>query len=163
MAVYGRWPLATRFLLSHFLVSFDRGFLLHLLCFVPLQNCSDTERPRLSYRSGCFLSHELLMVLLSVLNPRSVGAIDPPKFFRVLCQGPRISPNPSIAGFFTFHPISRIFEFIGGCLTCQLFLLVRRHPSFLRQLRPGMMAGVAVASIAVLMLAFDYVGYRHQW
>ncbi len=60
-------------------------------------------------------------------------------------------------------PYSRIFEFIGGCLTCQLFLLARRHPGFLRQLRPGMMAGVAVAAIAVLLVAFDYVGNRHQW
>jgi peptidoglycan/LPS O-acetylase OafA/YrhL len=60
-------------------------------------------------------------------------------------------------------PYSRIFEFIGGCLTCQLFLLVRRHPSCLRRLHPGMMAAAAVAAIAVLVVAFDYVGNHHQW
>ena len=60
-------------------------------------------------------------------------------------------------------PYARVFEFIGGVLTCQLFLLVRRQPELRARLWPGGMAWLAIVVIAALFAAFFYHGMRNPW
>lgn len=59
-------------------------------------------------------------------------------------------------------PYSRIFEFIGGCLTCQLYRLARDGRISLR-LSTGMVAWLAVAVTAVLFALFRYFGETNPW
>jgi peptidoglycan/LPS O-acetylase OafA/YrhL len=60
-------------------------------------------------------------------------------------------------------PYCRLPEFIGGVLTCQLYLLVRRQPRLVEQLRPGVTAAAAIGTIAVLFAQFRYFGGHDPW
>jgi peptidoglycan/LPS O-acetylase OafA/YrhL len=60
-------------------------------------------------------------------------------------------------------PYSRIFEFIGGVLICQLFRLVRARPELRARIPSGLLALVAIAAIAVLFAAFQYLGEHNPW
>ncbi|MGA8398286.1 MAG: acyltransferase [Stellaceae bacterium] len=65
--------------------------------------------------------------------------------------------------FLYISPNSRIFEFVGGCLTCQLFLLLRRDGQLDRDSRPRHLGWLAVALIAVILFAFDRVSQHQPW
>jgi peptidoglycan/LPS O-acetylase OafA/YrhL len=60
-------------------------------------------------------------------------------------------------------PYARIFEFIGGCLTAQLFRLVRARSDLRARIPSGILALVAIAVIAVLFSAFRYLGMHNPW
>jgi peptidoglycan/LPS O-acetylase OafA/YrhL len=60
-------------------------------------------------------------------------------------------------------PYSRIFEFVGGVLTCQLFRLARSRPDLRARIPSGLLALVAIAAIAVLFAAFQYLGEHNPW
>jgi peptidoglycan/LPS O-acetylase OafA/YrhL len=60
-------------------------------------------------------------------------------------------------------PYSRIFEFIGGVLTCQLFRLVRRKRSFIDGISRGALAWLAIIVMAILFGLFRYFGGHDPW
>ena len=60
-------------------------------------------------------------------------------------------------------PYSRIFEFIGGVLTCQLYRLVRARPELRARIPSGALGFAAVVAIAVLFAAFRYLGEYNPW
>ena len=60
-------------------------------------------------------------------------------------------------------PYSRIFKFIGGCLTCQLFLLVRRQPGSPGRINPGVIAWIAIVATIVLFVEFRDLGRSNPW
>jgi peptidoglycan/LPS O-acetylase OafA/YrhL len=60
-------------------------------------------------------------------------------------------------------PYSRIFEFIGGVLTCQLFRLVRRQRRFDDGSGSGAMAWLAIVVMAILFGFFRYFGEYNPW
>ena len=60
-------------------------------------------------------------------------------------------------------PYARIFEFIGGVLTCQLFRLARAQPALMSRLPSGILALAALASMSVLFVAFRYLGEHNPW
>ena len=60
-------------------------------------------------------------------------------------------------------PYCRIFEFIGGVLTCQLFRLVRREGIPVRSLHPGLIATAGIALMAALFVPFCYLGETNPW
>src|SRR5204863_3036131 len=62
-----------------------------------------------------------------------------------------------------FSPYSRIFEFIGGCLTCQLFLLARLEPAWRERLRPALLGPLAIVVMTGLWGAFFYNGIHNPW
>jgi peptidoglycan/LPS O-acetylase OafA/YrhL len=62
-----------------------------------------------------------------------------------------------------FSPYARIFEFIGGCLTAQAFLLVRRNPALRSRICSGVLAWLAIAVMLSLWAAFFYNGMRNPW
>ena len=65
--------------------------------------------------------------------------------------------------FLYFSPYSRIFEFVGGCLTCQLFLLLRRDGGLQIQRRLSWLAWLATALIAVVFALYLSVAFTHPW
>jgi len=58
-------------------------------------------------------------------------------------------------------PYSRIFEFIGGCLTCQLYRLLRRETGL--AVPVAALAWSAVAVAAILFALFRYFGEFNPW
>lgn len=64
--------------------------------------------------------------------------------------------------FLYISPYSRIFEFIGGCLTCQLFLLRRRDASG-REQDLGWLSWLAAGLIGALLILYHYAAYHHPW
>ena len=60
-------------------------------------------------------------------------------------------------------PYSRIFEFIGGVLTCQLYRLVRARPELRARIPSGSLAVLAVVLITVMFAAFRYLGVVSHW
>jgi peptidoglycan/LPS O-acetylase OafA/YrhL len=62
-----------------------------------------------------------------------------------------------------FSPYARIFEFIGGCLTAQAFLLARGDARLRARLRTGAMAWIAIAAMFGLWGIFFYNGMRNPW
>jgi peptidoglycan/LPS O-acetylase OafA/YrhL len=58
-------------------------------------------------------------------------------------------------------PYGRIFEFIGGCLTCQLYLLLRGTPAA-RRLPVELLGWLACLLIAALIAVFWWAG-REPW
>ncbi len=60
-------------------------------------------------------------------------------------------------------PYVRIFEFAGGVLTCQLFLLIRDARRPLRPIVAGLMAWVAIAATMALFAAFVTIAAREPW
>jgi peptidoglycan/LPS O-acetylase OafA/YrhL len=60
-------------------------------------------------------------------------------------------------------PYSRIFEFIGGCLTCQLYRLIRRRQELAARLPTGAIAGLAVVAAAILFGLFRHFGAANPW
>ena len=60
-------------------------------------------------------------------------------------------------------PYSRIFEFIGGCLTCQLFRLTRSGEGIARRVPAGPLAWLAVAAAVILFVLFRYFGGANPW
>ncbi|HWB48167.1 MAG TPA: acyltransferase [Stellaceae bacterium] len=60
-------------------------------------------------------------------------------------------------------PYCRLPEFIGGVLTCQLFLLSRRQRSLLDRVRPAALGLVGIAVMAVLYAQFRYFGEHDPW
>ena len=59
-------------------------------------------------------------------------------------------------------PYSRIFEFIGGCLTCQLYRLAREGRIELR-IAASLIAWLAIAVAAILFVLFRYFGETNPW
>jgi peptidoglycan/LPS O-acetylase OafA/YrhL len=59
-------------------------------------------------------------------------------------------------------PYSRIFEFIGGCLTCQLYRLARGDGVALR-VPAGAIAWLSLAVATVLFVLFRYFGGANPW
>jgi peptidoglycan/LPS O-acetylase OafA/YrhL len=59
-------------------------------------------------------------------------------------------------------PYGRIFEFIGGCLTCQLYLLLRERPAA-RRWPAGLLGWLACLSMAALVAVFWWAGPREPW
>jgi peptidoglycan/LPS O-acetylase OafA/YrhL len=71
--------------------------------------------------------------------------------------------NDSFYRWFLYtSPYSRIFEFIGGCLTCQLFLLARRRPALSRPILEGL-AWLALAAIAAVLFAVSVTASVGSW
>jgi len=62
-----------------------------------------------------------------------------------------------------FSPYSRIFEFIGGVLTCQLFRLVSARPALLERINRDVLAWLAIAVMAILFGLFRYYGEANPW
>lgn len=60
-------------------------------------------------------------------------------------------------------PYSRIFEFIGGCLTCQLFLLLRRDGKLNQDSRLRHLGWIAGALIALTLVVFYEVSQHQPW
>jgi peptidoglycan/LPS O-acetylase OafA/YrhL len=60
-------------------------------------------------------------------------------------------------------PYSRVFEFIGGVLTCQLYRLLRARPELRARIPSGALAFAAIVAIAVLFFAFRYLGEHNPW
>jgi peptidoglycan/LPS O-acetylase OafA/YrhL len=60
-------------------------------------------------------------------------------------------------------PYSRIFEFIGGCLTCQLYRLLRRGTGSAVHIPVAALAWSAVAVAAILFALFRYFGEFNPW
>lgn len=65
--------------------------------------------------------------------------------------------------FLYFSPYSRIFEFIGGCLTCQLFLLLRRDGWLHRHTGLGQLSWLAAALIAIILLGYYHISQYQHW
>jgi peptidoglycan/LPS O-acetylase OafA/YrhL len=59
-------------------------------------------------------------------------------------------------------PYGRIFEFIGGCLTCQLYLMLRGTP-VARRLPVELLGWLACLLMAVLVAIFWWAGPREPW
>ncbi len=62
-----------------------------------------------------------------------------------------------------FSPYARVFEFTGGCLTAQAFLLVRREPALRNGIHSGILAVLAIAALLGLWTAFFYNGMHNPW
>ena len=62
-----------------------------------------------------------------------------------------------------FSPYARIFEFIGGCLTAQAFLLVRRNSELRRKFPAGIIGWLAIAAMLGLWAAMFYYGMHNPW
>lgn len=60
-------------------------------------------------------------------------------------------------------PYSRIFEFVGGCLTCQLYRLARARPELRARIPAKTLVAVSLALFAVLFAAFRYFGETNPW
>lgn len=60
-------------------------------------------------------------------------------------------------------PYCRLPEFVGGVLTCQLFLLSRRQRGVLDRVRPATLGIVGIAVMAVLFAQFHYFGRTGAW
>jgi peptidoglycan/LPS O-acetylase OafA/YrhL len=65
--------------------------------------------------------------------------------------------------FLYISPYSRIFEFVGGCLTCQLFLLLRADGGLEGRPALARLSWPAAALIAAILLCYGYVAPRHAW
>jgi peptidoglycan/LPS O-acetylase OafA/YrhL len=65
--------------------------------------------------------------------------------------------------FLYFSPYSRIFEFGAGCLTCQLYLLLRRDPGALRGLNFELLSWLPTGLIAVIVALCRIVGEHQPW
>jgi peptidoglycan/LPS O-acetylase OafA/YrhL len=65
--------------------------------------------------------------------------------------------------FLYVSPYCRLPEFIGGVLTCQLFLLSRRQRSVLDQVRPAALGMIGIAVMAMLYAQFRYFGETDPW
>jgi peptidoglycan/LPS O-acetylase OafA/YrhL len=72
-------------------------------------------------------------------------------------------PDSLYRWFLYISPYSRIFEFIGGCLTCQLFLLLRRDGKLDRRSGLRHLAWPAVALIAITLLVYYRVSQHQAW
>ena len=71
--------------------------------------------------------------------------------------------NDSFYRWFLYtSPYSRIFEFIGGCLTCQLFLLAQRRPPLPRPTLEAL-ACLAVGAIAAILFAVHTIDRTGAW
>ncbi|MGD0433159.1 MAG: acyltransferase [Acetobacteraceae bacterium] len=60
-------------------------------------------------------------------------------------------------------PYARIFEFIGGVLTCQLFRLISPHRMLVRRISSGATAWLAIGMMVVLFGFFRYYGEFNPW
>lgn len=60
-------------------------------------------------------------------------------------------------------PYCRLPEFIGGVLTCQLFLLSRRQRSVLDPVPAAWLGTVAIVVMAILYAQFRYFGEHDRW
>ena len=60
-------------------------------------------------------------------------------------------------------PYCRLPEFIGGVLTCQLFLLNRRQRSVLNRAPVAWLGTVAIVVMAILYAQFRYFGEHDRW
>lgn len=65
--------------------------------------------------------------------------------------------------FLYFSPYSRIFEFIGGCLTAQTYFLARRDMTLREKFPTGTMALAATVVMFGLWGTFFYYGMRNPW
>jgi peptidoglycan/LPS O-acetylase OafA/YrhL len=60
-------------------------------------------------------------------------------------------------------PYCRLPEFIGGVLTCQLYLLTRRQRIPIGTIRPAVIGLLGIAVMAVLFAQFRYFGETDPW
>jgi peptidoglycan/LPS O-acetylase OafA/YrhL len=60
-------------------------------------------------------------------------------------------------------PYSRIFEFIGGVLTCQLFRLISQRVNVVDRISTETMAWLAVGTMAILFCVMHYFGAYSPW
>ena len=65
--------------------------------------------------------------------------------------------------FLYISPYSRIFEFVGGCLTCQLFLLLRRDGWLLGRGSLGGFSWLAAALIGIVLVIYHHVSQGQHW
>lgn len=65
--------------------------------------------------------------------------------------------------FLYFSPYSRIFEFIGGVLTAQAFVLVRGNLRLRARIPAGILVWLALAVLLSLWALFFYNGMRNPW
>jgi peptidoglycan/LPS O-acetylase OafA/YrhL len=65
--------------------------------------------------------------------------------------------------FLYSSPYCRLPEFVGGVLTCQLFLLCRGRPSALARISPAVVGTLAIVVMAVLYAQFRYFGEHDPW
>lgn len=72
--------------------------------------------------------------------------------------------NDSLYRWFLYSsPYGRVLEFIGGCLTCQLFLLVRENSALRGRLNFEVLTWGSCALIAVAVIAFQHLGPVEPW
>jgi peptidoglycan/LPS O-acetylase OafA/YrhL len=60
-------------------------------------------------------------------------------------------------------PYARIFEFIGGVLTCQLFRLISQRRNVVDRISTETMAWLAVGTMAILFCLMHYFGAYSPW
>jgi len=65
--------------------------------------------------------------------------------------------------FVYVSPYARIFEFVGGCLTCQLYRLARARPALCARVPAATTAAAALVLFAALFVAFRYFGETDPW
>lgn len=65
--------------------------------------------------------------------------------------------------FLYFSPYSRIFEFLAGCLTCQLYLLLRCNPVALRRLNFELLSWLPAGLILGIVGLCQIVGGHQPW
>jgi peptidoglycan/LPS O-acetylase OafA/YrhL len=76
---------------------------------------------------------------------------------------PRTDFNNSLYRWLLYtSPYGRVFEFIGGCLTCQLYLLLRGTAAA-RRLPVELLGWLACLTMAVLVAVFWWVGPKEPW
>lgn len=72
--------------------------------------------------------------------------------------------NDSLYRWFLYSsPYGRVPEFIGGCLTCQLFLLVRENNALRSRLNFEALTWCPCVLIALFVLAFQHLGPVEPW
>jgi peptidoglycan/LPS O-acetylase OafA/YrhL len=65
--------------------------------------------------------------------------------------------------FLYTSPYGRIFEFIGGCITCQLFLLVRKNNKLRSRANIEILAWLPCILIAVMVILYQSIAPYHHW
>ena len=65
--------------------------------------------------------------------------------------------------FLYSSPYGRIFEFVGGCLTCQLFLLIKEKRSLQGRLNFELLTWTPCVLIVVIVVAYYHIAPYQHW